>query len=301
MRLAGAIDIGATNTKIGIVGEDGRIFRRNRIPTKPGSEPTDLVDAIVDELRPMIDATTDERNQVVVIGVSVAGFLNREHTMMIANANLRSLCDFPLRRAFEERFELNCHLEVDSNATTLAEYRFGMGRGATNLLGMVFGTGVGGGVIVGGKLLRFTGECVGDVGHVIVEPGGRQCTCGARGCLEAVACSAALSERAQGRAPREIIEAAKSGDASAIDAIAATGHFIGLGLASLVPIFAPERVVIGGGLAAAGDLLIEPTRESFREFAGADFREQVSVVNSAFGGWEGIVGAASVALSPITS
>ncbi|HEX6628128.1 MAG TPA: ROK family protein [Gemmatimonadaceae bacterium] len=298
MRLAGAVDIGATNTKIGIVGEDGRVFRRATIPTNAGSEPDRLVDAIADELRPMIDSVTDERNQVAAIGVAIAGFLNREHTMMVANANLSSLCDFPLRRAFEERFELSCHLEVDSNASTLAEYRFGLGRGVTHLLGMVFGTGVGGGAIVGGKLLRFTGECLGDIGHVIVEPGGRRCTCGARGCLEAVANSAALSERAQGRTPREVISAAQSGDASSRDALAATGQFIGLGLASLVQIFAPERIVIGGGLAAASDLLIEPTRESFRAHAGDDFRDRVAIVCSTFEGWEGIVGAASVALSP---
>jgi glucokinase len=298
MRLAGAVDIGATNTKIGIVAEDGRVFRRTVIPTTSGREPDHLVDAIAAELRPMLDAVTDERNQVVAIGIAIAGFLDREHTMMIANANLRSLCEFPLRHAFEERFELDCHLEVDSNATTMAEYRFGMGRGITNLLGIVFGTGVGGGVIVGGRLLRFTGECAGDIGHVIVEPGGRQCTCGARGCLEAVACSAALSERAEGGAVRDVIAAAKNGDRSALDALNVTGDFIGLGLASLVQIFAPERIVIGGGLAAAGDLLIEPARESFRSHAGADFRDRVEIVGSKFDGWEGIVGAASIALSP---
>ena len=298
MRLAGAVDIGATNTKIGIVGEDGRIFRRTTIPTRSGVEPDHLVDAIAAELRPMLDAVTDERNQVVAIGIAIAGFLDREHTMMIANANLRDLCDFPLRRAFEERFELDCHLEVDSNATTMAEYRFGMGRGITNLLGMVFGTGVGGGVIVGGKLLRFTGECVGDIGHIIVEPEGRQCTCGARGCLEAVACSAALSERAEGRTVRQVIADAKNGDRSAIAAVKVTGDFIGLGFASLAPIFAPERIVIGGGLAAAGDLLIGPARASFSKHAGNDFRDRVEIVGSKFDGWEGIIGAASIALSP---
>jgi glucokinase len=298
MRLAGAVDIGATNTKIGIVGEDGRIFRRATVPTRSGSQPEHLINAIASELRPMLDALTDERNQVVAIGVSIAGFLNREHTMMIANANLLSLRDFPLRRAFEEKFELTCHLEVDSNATTLAEYRFGVGRGATRLLGMVFGTGVGGGVIIGGRLLRFTGECVGDPGHVIVAPGGRKCTCGARGCLEAVACSAALAERAGGRAPREVIDAARNGEKAAVEAFAAIGDFIGLGLASLTQVFAPERIVIGGGLAAAGDALLEPTRQSFRTHAADDFRDGVEIVRSAFDGWEGIVGAASIALSP---
>ena len=147
-------------------------------------------------------------------------------------------------------------------------------------------------------MLRFTGECVGDPGHVIVDPGGRKCTCGARGCLEAVACSAAVAERAGGRAPREVIDAARKGEQWAIDLFAIIGDFIGLGLASLAQIFAPERVVIGGGFAVAGDALIQPTRQSFRAYAGDDFRDAVEIVASTFDGWEGMVGAASTALSP---
>jgi glucokinase len=299
MRLAGAVDIGGTNTKIGVVGEDASIFRRTTIPTKAGSDPARLVDSIAGELKPMLDAMTDERHQVAAIGVSIAGFVDREHTMMIANANLPGLRDFPLRRAFEERFELTCHLEVDSNASTVAEYRFGMGRGVSRLFGLTVGTGVGGGVIIGGKLLRFTGGCAGDVGHIIVEPGGRKCTCGARGCLEAMICSAALSERGGSRAPSEIIRAAKTGEANAVEALEATGRLLGLGLASLSPIFAPEKFVIGGGIAAAGDLLVEPAQKSFDEYAGDDFRGKVEIVASTFDGWEGMVGAASLALSPL--
>ncbi len=299
MRLAGAVDIGGTNTKIGIVSEDGRIVRRSTIPTKSGTEPVHLVDAIAIELRPMLDAVADERNQVVAIGIAVAGFLDREHTMMVANANLPSLRNFALRRAFEERFELHCHLEVDSNASTVAEYRFGMGRGASRLLGLTLGTGAGGGVIVGGKLLRFTGECAGDVAHIVVEPNGRPCTCGARGCLEAMVNSASLSERGGSRKPADIITAAKKGEVAAINAVAETGRYLGLGLASLSPIFAPEKIVIGGGLAAAGNLLIDPTRKSYDEHVADDFRGKVPIVGSTFDGWEGMVGAASLALASI--
>jgi len=299
MRLAGAADIGATNTKIGIVGEDGRIVRRGTISTKTGAKPDDLVDAIAAELRHMLDAVGDERNQVAGIGIAVAGFLDREHTAMIANPNLTSLLDFPLRRAFEERFELHCHLEVDSNASTVAEYRFGMGRGASRLLALTLGTGVGGGVIVGGKLLRFTGECAGDVAHIVVEPEGRPCTCGATGCLEAMVNSAALSERGGSRKPLEIISSAKKGDAASISALAETGRLLGRGLASLSPIFAPEKIVIGGGLSTAGELLIEPARKSYDEHVGDEFRGKVEIASSKFDGWEGMVGAASLALASL--
>ena len=299
MRLAGAVDIGGTNTKIGVVGENGRILRRATLPTKTGATPVNLVDAIAGELRPMLDAVADERNQVAAIGIAVAGFLDREHTMMIANANLPALRDFPLRRAFEERFELNCHLEVDSNASTVAEYRFGMGRGASRLLGLTLGTGVGGGVIIRGRLLRFTGECAGDVAHIVVEPNGRPCTCGARGCLEAMVNSAALSERAGSRKPADIISGARKGEAAAISAVTETGRYLGRGLASLSPIFAPDKIVIGGGLAAAGDLLIDPTVKSYDKHAADDFRGKVPVLGSTYEGWEGMVGAGSLALASL--
>src|SRR2546423_5004076 len=284
MRLAGAVDIGATNTKIGIVSEDGRVFRRATIPTRTGSAPDDLIDTIARELRPMIDALTDERNQIVAIGISVAGFIDREHTMMITNANLQWLCDFQLRRAFQERFELNCHLEVDSNASTVAEYRHGVGRGALRLLGLTIGTGVGGGVIVGGRLLRYTGECAGDVAHIVIDTEGRRCTCGAIGCLEAMVCAAAVSERAQSRHPREVISAAKKGEASAIDALDETGRMLGRGLASLSPIFSPDKIVIGGGIAVAGDYLLQPARESYNQHVADEFRAKVAIEGSAFEG-----------------
>lgn len=299
MRLAGAVDIGGTNTKIGVVAEDGRILRHTTIPTKTGTTPVNLVDAIAGELRAMLDAVADERNPVAAVGIAVAGFLDREHTMMIANANLPALLDFQLRRAFEERFEVNCHLEVDSNASTVAEYRFGMGRGVSRLFGMTIGTGVGGGVINGGRLLRFTGECAGDVAHFVVDPNGRRCTCGARGCLEAMINSAALSERGGSRAPSEIIRAAKNGENAALIALDETGRLLGRGLASLSPTFAPERFVIGGGIAAAGNLLVDPARQSFDEHASDDFRGKMEIVASTFDGWEGMVGAASLALAPL--
>lgn len=112
-------------------------------------------------------------------------------------------------------------------------------------------------------------------------------------------CSAAVSERANSRAPHEVIVAAKSGDAVSIRALEETGRRLGVGLASLSPVFAPERIVIGGGIAAAGDILLQPTRKSYAEHAGDEFRESVAIVASTFDGWEGMVGAASLALAPL--
>jgi len=297
MRLAGAVDIGGTNTKIGVVAEDGRILRRATIPTN--KNPQLLVEEISSTLRPLLDTMSDERSHVTAVGVSVAGFLDREHTMMYGNSNLPSLCNFPLRRACEDSLGRSCRLEVDSNAAALAEYRLGSGKDASRLLSIIVGTGLGGAVVVGGRLLRFTGECVGDVGHIVIDPAGRMCTCGARGCLEAMVCVAALTERGKGQQPKEIISRARAGDAAAKNALAETGRLLGMGLASLSSIFAPDLIVVGGGIGAAGDLLIEPTRRSYDACVANEFKGKCRIVGSNFEGWEGVVGAASLAFAPV--
>jgi glucokinase len=297
MRVAGAVDIGGTRTKIGIVAEDGSIVSRSAVSTSARGDPVPLVDGIARTLRPMLLAQRAAR--VLGVGVSVAGFLDRDHDMMIENANLPALCGFPLRAALEQKLGLGCRLEVDSNASTIAEHRYGAGRGSARLLGVTVGTGLGGGVIIDGSVLRYTGECAGDLGHIILDPGGRPCSCGAQGCLEALVCSAALSERAGSRSTREIVSSASRGEQLAVDALAHVGRWLGLGLASLSSLFAPDTIVVAGGVAAAGDLLLEPTRDSYRVHATPTFRENVRIVGASFEGWEGMVGAASLLFDPV--
>ena len=299
MRAAGAIDIGGTSTKIGIVAADGGILARDRVPTSLGGEPVGVVDSIGRSLLPMLEAARRQGHDIAGIGVSVAGFLTPDHSAMVHNANLPALREFPLRRKLEDRLSMECRLEVDSNASTVAEYRHGAGRGVARLLGITVGTGLGGGVIIDGRLLRFTGECAGDIGHIIVDPKGRLCTCGARGCLEAMVNTAAVIHRSNGRPVRETAAAALEGDASAGAVLAETGWWLGLGLASLSPIFSPERIVVGGGIAAAGEPLLAPTVASYRKHARPEFADNTEVVGSSFDGWDGIVGAASQFLDPV--
>ena len=299
MRFCGAIDIGGTAIKLGIVAEDGTILRRERIPTTPDGEPLALVEATFASLAPLLEAARGDRKPVSGIGVSVAGFLDPEKLGMVHNANLPALRDFPLRRALEKRFSLDCPLEVDSNAAVVAEYRHGAGRGSSRLLGVTVGTGLGGGVIIDGQLLRFTGECAGDIGHIIVDRNGRLCTCGARGCLEAMVNVASLEERGDARSVREIITGARVGDEIAVKALSETGWWLGLGLASLCPLFSPDTIAVGGGISSAGELLLESVRASFHDHARPEFRDHTKIVGSSFEGWDGMIGAASLALSPL--
>jgi glucokinase len=247
----------------------------------------------------MLQSSNGAGNVTIGIGASVAGFLTADRSAMVHNANLPALRDFPLRYALQERLSIECRLEVDSNASTIAEYQHGGGRGASRLLGVTLGTGLGGGVIIDGELLRFNGECAGDIGHIIVDRNGRLCTCGARGCLEAMVNTAALIERGGGKPVRETVQLARDGDDTARSVLAETGWWLGLGLASLSQIFSPDRIVVGGGIATAGEFLLGPTRESFRTHCRPEFRESTDVIGSFFNGWDGIIGAASLFLNPV--
>jgi glucokinase len=294
MRTAAAIDIGGTHTKLGIVDESGAIIARGKVETPARGDPAPLVDAISQGLQPVL-----QTHNVTGVGVSVAGFLDPARAAMIGNANLPALCNFPLKGALEERLAQPCRLEVDSNASAIAEYRYGTGRDAQRLLSIVIGTGVGGGVIIDGRLLRYTGQCAGDLGHVIVSSTGRRCTCGATGCLEAMVCSEAVADRAGGARVREVVVGAKAGRQRFLDVLTETGRWLGLGLASLAPLFAPDRIVIGGGVASAGELLLAPARASFATHAPQEFKTAVEIVGSTLEGWEGMIGAASQYLAPM--
>ncbi|HMC55280.1 MAG TPA: ROK family protein [Gemmatimonadaceae bacterium] len=298
MRVAGAVDIGGTRTKIGLVTEDAQIVKRVTISTTDRGDPQPLVDGIVAALSPLLDEARANNSEIAGLGVSVAGFLDKQRSAMVANANLPALCGFPLRDVLEQRLNLPCSLEVDSNAATIGEFRHGAGAGSRRLLGATVGTGLGGGVIIDGAMLRYMGECAGDLGHIIVAPNGRECTCGARGCLEAMVCSAALVQRARKRAVREIVSAAQRGDKRARTAINETARWLGIGLASLTPLFHPDRIVIGGGVSASGSLLMRPLRKAYAAHVAPEFHD-VEIVSSSLHGWEGMVGAASIVFQPM--
>lgn len=298
MRCAGAIDIGGTHTKLAIVSEDGRIVRQGTVPTGEAGEPEPLVARIAETFGPMLAEARGGGGLVPAVGVAVAGFIDPDRSSMFGNANLPALCDFPLRLALVAALRIDCRLEVDSNAALLAEQRHGATQGSIRTLGMTVGTGLGGAVTVNGRLLRYTGECAGDLGHIMVEPDGRSCSCGAKGCLEALVSAGALSERAGGRAVSDIIAAAGTGETNAREALGATGGWLGFGLASLAPVFAPDTVVVGGGVSAAGDLLLGAVRESFHAHAAPAFADSVTIVGSKMRGWAGVVGAAVCVFDP---
>ena len=309
--LAIGIDVGGTKVAAVVVDRAGHRLEKARRPTPSAdaSQVEDVVVDLVDELRSRHDART--------VGVAVAGLVDPQGVVM--DAVHLAMDHHPFRSRLEERLHLPVTVENDGTAAAWAEYRFGKGAGADPLLVVTVGTGLGGGLVVGGKLIRGAFGTAGEIGHVVVErDGGRPCPCGDRGCLEQYASGRALVREAQrlmqehpgaahGLVERSggdpdrldgpaVTEAARAGDPAALRSFAAIGGALGRGLASVANVIDPERIVIGGGVAEAGDLLLTPLLEVFSQhMIGRAQRPLAEVVLARMGNDAGAAGAADLA------
>jgi len=306
------IDIGGTKIAAGVVAEDGTILDRTRVPTPPDDESATLAAllAVVDELwagNPGVEA----------IGVGAAGLV--EWPGGIARwAPHNTYRRLELRRLLHERTGLPTIVDNDANAAALAEARFGAGVGGGDLVLVNVGTGIGGGLVLGGRLDHGQHGFAGELGHLIVDPDGDLCACGNHGCLEAMASGttlgrlgreaaaadpggrlAALAAAAGGPVTGEVVfAAAGEGDKAALALFERIGYWLGVGIASLVTIFDPDLVVVGGGVAATGELLLTPARTSFERYVhGRVHRDLPPVVPGRLGPDAGLVGAAALALA----
>jgi glucokinase len=286
------VDIGATNTKVALVSEGGEVSAIETFPTGQ-ADPGDLISS-VQAAAHRCHAGASIRGA----GVAVAGFLNPARDRLGYNPNLEWLVGFPLRDALAAALGTEVMLEVDSNASCLGEYRFGAGRGSRRFLCLVAGTGLGGGMVIEGEILRFTGECIGDAGHVVVDPDGPECPCGGRGCAEAMVSERAIVRKAQcGATLREVIQSARQGNEHASGELAAAGRALGVAMASLAQIFFPDCIALAGGLAEAGDLVLSGAEASFRQLVNSEARQHVGVVKADLGWRATVIGAAAPLLA----
>jgi glucokinase len=286
------VDLGGTNIVTGALAEDGSdVIALRTEPTRPDQG----ADAVVDRIVRMIDTVIAEtvahtgakRDDIIGIGVGSPGPLDRERGIVVTTPNL-GWTNFPLRDAIGERTRLPVRIDNDANCATLGEWWLGAARGASNVIGMTIGTGIGGGIILGGRLYHGSSDVAGEIGHATIDITGRRCKCGNYGCLEAYASGPSIAERARealsggddhammvrmaGGDPARITaatvyEAAKRGDDTALDVVRETSRFLGAGIANLLNIFNPEVVVIAGGVTQAGDTLFAPLRREVRKRA----------------------------------
>ncbi len=180
----------------------------------------------------------------------------------------------------------------DARAFTLAEHRLGAGRGASSMLGITLGTGVGGGLILGGSLYQGHDGTAGEFGHQTILPEGPACNCGNRGCLEALARADAIVAACGRATVEESVEAARAGDRRAQQGLTDAGRYLGIGVSNVIALLSVDRVVVGGGVAAAGDMLLEPLRAELQRRVFITDLSQVDVVGAELGVWAGAIGAA---------
>lgn len=300
------IDLGGTKIAGIRMDEGGEILARDETSTPKEAE------EILEELLRLVGALKDEAT--VAVGIGAAGMVDFEAGAVRFSPNL-PLRDVPIRDMVQERSGLPCVVDNDANAAGWGEYRFGAARGNDHVLLVTVGTGIGGALVIGGRLERGAHGFAAEIGHFIVEPNGPECGCGNRGCWEQVASGKALDRLARQEAERDpsgaiaraagegaaegrhASQAAGDGDAAARGIFDEVGRRLGEGIAGLVNVLDPEIVVVGGGVAEEGELLLAPARRAFRETVEApDRRPDVPIVVAALGKEAGAIGAAALAL-----
>lgn len=308
------VDIGGTKIAAGAVDENGHILD-TAVRLTPAEDPDALEAAVADAVREL-----GSRHRITAVGIGAAGFVSSDRRTVVFAANL-AWRDRPLAQNVEALVDVPVVVENDANAAGWAEFRFGPAAEADTMLMMTVGTGLGGAVVLDGRLLRGRWGFAGEIAHMNLVPEGQWCGCGNRGCLEQYTSGSALVRAARADAAAgdpllvPLLEAAggrvdgidgplitalaEQGDAGAQRELAELGRWLGLGAASLAAVLDPEVIVIGGGVCAAGDLLLDPARESYaRSLTARTHRPLAPFRRAAMGNEAGIIGAADLARRP---
>ncbi|MGH2918103.1 MAG: ROK family protein [Solirubrobacteraceae bacterium] len=312
------VDLGGTKLLAGAVDRALNVHHRATRPAR-GTDQAAVLDAVVGAVREVRDAIEGESQTVEAVGFGIPCLIDQERGVAVMAVNL-PLANLPFRDLMAERLGLPVFVDNDANGAMLAEWRFGAAAGARDVALLALGTGIGGGLVLGGVQQRGSQGAGAELGHMVVQADGPRCqgNCPNRGCLEAMASGTALAREATkiargrpdtglGRAlasGREIngplvTELAHDGDPAAIDALGVIGRWLGVGIANLVNMLNPEVVVVGGGVVAAGELLLGPAREVVAERALSPSKEHVRIVPARFGAESGMLGAAALALDGI--
>jgi len=318
VRFVLGIDIGGTNLVVGSVVEDGSaVLATDSEPTHAEAGATDVLDRLVGLAERAIAATRRQAPGAEILGVGVGapGPLDTKRGIVLLTPNL-GWVNMPLRQIIHDRLGLPAALDNDANCAVLGEWWVGAARGARHAIGITIGTGIGGGLILDGKLYHGASDVAGEIGHTTIDTEGRRCKCGNYGCLEAYASGPNIALRAVeeieagavSRLPalvggdlgkitaQTVYQAAKDGDDLALEVVNDTAKFLGVGIGNLLNIFNPEVVVVCGGVTLAGDHLFIPLR---REAARRAFKPAVAacrIVPGELAGTAGVYGAARVFL-----
>lgn len=328
------VDLGGQSVKLAVVDDAGAILLRRQAGVDASRPEPEIRSLILNEIAAIHAEAASAKLDPARVGMVMPGYLDRDRTRVLFAANLPTLNDTDFLGSIRASLDLAVAFDADSNAAALAEYRFGAGRGVDRLIVAAIGTGIGAGVIIDGQILRIWNHIAGSLGHVIIDPRGPKCACGATGCIEALASGPALERRAaetansnpksklaallkppcgtgfqpvgfqvpaggSGQAARltgiDIAQALHENDPAAVEAVRETGWWLGAGIAAWCVIFRPSKVLIGGGIAAIGESLLVAAREALAQVGQPSATRNVEIAAAALGPDAGVIGAAALA------
>jgi glucokinase len=318
MGLTIGVDVGGTKIAAGVVDDDGTVIETTRRDT-PDTDDRATGAAIVELIRDL-----GGRHEVGAVGIGIAGYVDRDRSTVLFAPNLSpnvQWLDVPLGERLSAAVDRPVVVENDANAAAWGEFVFGAGRDAEDLLLVTVGTGVGGGLVSGGELYRGAFGIAAEIGHIRVVPNGLECPCGQYGCLEQYASGRALVREARDRIVAKepeaetlshlvggnpelltgpmVTEQARRGDPLSAEIFADVGRWLGEGIATLIAVLDPGMIAIGGGVADAGDLLLEPASRALeRSVTAAKYRRHGDLRLARLGGAAGMIGAADLARTP---
>ena len=306
------IDVGGTNVKIALVDDNGKIIYSNSVPTyaKMGYEYT--VNNIKQAIKDLMKETNTTPSDIEGIGFDFPGQVDCKTGVVKLAPNIPGWVNVPIAQMIEDEFHIPTRIDNDVRCAALGELKFGAGRGCENFICITVGTGIGSGIVINGKVVRGATNAAGELGHIKLQMnGGPICGCGDTGCLEAFASGPAIVAMSQeyikgGKStkfremaaveggeitPYMVAKAAEEGDPVAKRIFEIVGEYIGIGLTSVINLLNPERVIIGGGVAESGELLLGPIRKTIKERAMVVAGNAVEIVPAQLGNSAGVIGA----------
>lgn len=307
-------DLGGTNLRVAAVDRDGNILFRTKRDTPRTKDAQVILSLITDEAEKCRQAV-ESKGEILGIGTVVPGTVDVQSKVVMQAPNVSALNDFGIGDAIEKKLNLPCFLENDANAAAIGESWCGASKGFQNSICVTLGTGVGGGIIIDGKILRGVDGTAGEIGHICVEPFGVPCGCGSRGCVEQYSSASAVKRLAYELGEKfpdsqllknnnltalEIYRAGKSGDTLALEVFRQQGFYLGIALAGLINVLNPEIIVIGGGAAAGWDLFLPFMNNEIKSRAYREPAKRAKIVRAELGDDAGILGAARMAFENIS-
>ncbi|MBI3990886.1 MAG: ROK family protein [Candidatus Omnitrophica bacterium] len=315
MKLTAGIDLGGTRLKVGLVNDKGCIVARGELDTTIYRKKEDLINAMAEEVKRLLKLKRLKTYDLIGIGIGTPGIVDSVNGIVYDLTNIPGWKKVELKRLIEKRIHIPTFVDNDVNLMALGEFTYGAGKGVQSMVCLTMGTGVGGGIIIDGKLYRGATLSAGEIGHITINKDGPKCMCGGIGCLERYIGNRYIVSMALEKlkkvtkskimllvngdrskiTPKVLFQAAKQGDRVALEIWNEVGRDLGMVLAGVVNFLNPEKIIIGGGVAKAGNFLFNPVRKTVLAYAMDLPAKATAIVPAKLGNDAGIIGAATLA------